>query len=67
MVKKNGQNGSGSRFLNFVQKVNGRIQYNTYYTGRVHSILGPNLNIARQPHFGQFFTSGPRRVRQVRR
>ena len=26
----------------------------TYYTGRVHSILGQNLNIARHPHFGQF-------------
>ena len=26
-----------------------------YYTGRVHSILGQNLNIARHPHFGQFF------------
>ena len=27
----------------------------TYYTGRVHSILGQNLNVARR-RFGQFFS-----------
>ena len=27
----------------------------TYYTGRVHSILGQNLNGARRRRFGQFF------------
>ena len=28
----------------------------TYYTGRVHSILGKNLNAARRRRFGQFFS-----------
>ena len=28
----------------------------TYYTGRVHSILGQNLSIARSRRFGQFFS-----------
>ena len=32
-----------------------RYWHSTYYIGRVHSILGQNLNIPRHPHFGQFF------------
>ena len=31
-----------------------------YYTGRVHSILGQNLNIARHPHLVNFCRACPR-------